>query len=282
MKILILDSDSMVGHVVALFLEEHGHDVTGYSARPTGIVKTVVGNLHDTAKIAALLNGDEYDAIINCSAIVNQDAENDKAEAAFVNTYLPHYLEKITEGTNTVVVHRSTDCIFSGEKGNYKLSDIPDAISFYARTKAVGEIDNDKDITVRTSLIGPERERDGNGLFNWFYNQTGEVNGFANAIWTGLTTIEFSREIEMLLEMKAHGVFQLVPDYSIGKYELLLMFDKQFPAERRIIKVNNKRVDKSLIQETNGYPVVIPSYETMIAEMCSWIQNHKELYIYYC
>jgi len=195
-----------------------------------------------------------------------------------VNSLLPHFLEAITAGTDTVIVHRSTDCIFSGEKGKYTLSDWPDSASFYARSKALGELDNDKDITIRTSLIGPEMDEMGKGLFNWFYNQTGEVNGFANAIWTGLTTIEFSREIEWLLKNKKNGIFQLVPDYAIGKYDLLLLFQKYYPGERIINRVENKRVDKSLVPACGELQV--PDYESMIVEMRQWTDNHKELYRY--
>lgn len=113
-----------------------------------------------------------------------------------INSLLLHFLEAVTVETDTVVVHRNTDYIYFGSKGEYCLSDWPDATSFYARSKALGELNNEKDITIRTSLIGPETEENGSGMFNWFYNQTGEVNGFANAIWTGLITIEFAREIE--------------------------------------------------------------------------------------
>ena len=214
MKILIIDSEGMVGHVVKTFFEEHGHSVFCFN------------ELCDFDALKSEIASGQFNAVINCSAIINQDADKQKVKAIQINTLLPHFLELITAGTNTVVVHRSTDCIFSGSKGHYSLSDWPDATSFYSRTKALGELNNDKDITIRTSLIGPETEKGGQGLFNWFYNQKGTVNGFANAIWTGLTTIEFAREIEWLLENDKHGIFQLVPQKSISKYDLLCLFQK--------------------------------------------------------
>lgn len=266
MKLLILGSDGMVGHVVRLYLMEHGHSVSCFD------------DVDDLGGLEDELASGNYDAVINCTAIINQDAEADKVGAVKINSLIPHFLEAVTAGTDTVVVHRSTDCIYSGAKGEYTLSDWPDATSFYARSKALGELNNDKDITIRTSLIGPETEENGSGLFNWFYNQTGEVNGFANAIWTGLTTIEFAREIEWLLENKKHGIFQLVPDHAIGKYDLLLLFQKYYPGDRKINRVENKRVDKSLVPVCGGYAV--PDYESMIAEMRRWIDSHKELYRY--
>ena len=265
MKLLVIDSKGMVGHVVFLYFKEHGHDVSCFDA-----VDDFEKLETETVKC--------YDGIIYCSAIINQDAEEDKVKAIKINTLLPHYLEALTENTSTVVVHRSTDCIFSGAKGHYTLEDLPDAKSFYAKTKALGELDNSKDITIRTSLIGPETDQDGRGLFNWFYHQTGTVKGFANAIWTGLTTIEFAREIEYLLEQKKHGIFQLVPSTPISKYDLLCLFEKYFPGKREIVSVDNARVDKSLVPVCDN--VLVPDYETMIKEMLDWTLKHKNIYNY--
>lgn len=281
MKLLILDSGGMVGHVVAIYMKEQGHEVVGINETSSEIVQTIVGSIFDTDLFTNEIKNGRYDAVINCSAIINQDAEVDKSKAAFVNAYLPHFLEKITFSTNTVLVNRSTDCVFLGNRGQYTLDDFPDAPSFYARSKALGEVINDKDITIRTSLIGPEYDKCGGGLFNWFYSQKGDVLGFANSFWTGLTTIEFAREIEKLLFEHAHGLFQLVPDYAISKYDLLLLFEKYFPDSKNIIKVENKLTDKSLIQSINGHNISVPDYEPMIKEMLTWINNHKELYTNY-
>lgn len=280
MKIFVIGANGMVGHVIALFLQEQGHTVLGYDAGKSILVKNVIGSLYDTNKIEKLVNDLKFDAIINCAAVINQNAEEDKAAASFVNTYLPHFLEKITKNTKTKVIHRSTDCIFSGKKGQYKLTDKPDADSFYARTKAVGELINEKDITIRTSLIGPELDIKGQGLFNWYMSQKGSVNGYANSIWTGITTIEFAKEVERLLEQQAYGLFQCVPNCAISKYELLCLFAKQFPGHSTVNKLDNKLVDKSLIQALGNYRLEIHNYDTMIMEMKKWIFEHQNLYKY--
>ena len=199
MKILVLNAEGMVGHVMAIVFREHGHDVVGFE------------DVCNLSALGDIISKNCFDAIINCSAVINQDADHDHVAAIQINSLLPHFLAAKTSDSKTVVVHRSTDCIFSGQKGQYTLEDRPDATSFYARSKALGEIVNEKDITIRTSLIGPEMDSAGKGLFNWFYHQKGDVRGYANAIWTGLTTIEFAREVEWLLKNKRHGLFQLVP-----------------------------------------------------------------------
>ena len=266
MRILILGENTMVGHVVGMYFKEHNHQVAPYNS------------LWNVNELKEMLSGNSFNAVINCVAVVNQDAENDKVKAIEINSLLPHCLEKMTAETDTVVVHRSTDCIFSGIKGGYKLEDFPDGTSFYAKSKALGEIVNSKDITIRTSLVGPEIEKDGRGLFNWFYNQQGKIDGFANSIWTGLTTLEFAKGIEWMLNNKKHGIFQLVPETAISKYNLLLLFEKYYPGNRTISRINNAYVDKSLVPVTGGYK--IPCYEEQIKEMRKWTDEHSTIYRY--
>ena len=268
MKIIVLGCTGVVGYAVALYFKETGHVVyDNYDA-----------SIYDKDQLKKAIEGVRPDAIINCTAIVNQAAEEDKAGAAYLNAYLPHLLETLTAGTNTVVVHRSTDCIFSGAKGQYVLEDWPDAKSFYARTKAVGELNNDKDITIRVSLIGPAQDENDGSLLNWFLNQKGEVKGFANAIWTGLTTLEYAKTIERLLNQNAHGVFQAAPKSAISKYELISIFEKYFPGGRTIVRVENNRVDKSLVPYWANYDIEIKDYEEQVVEMKDWIEKHPDHY----
>lgn len=268
MKVFVLGCSGVVGHAVAMYFKEAGHEVHCCD----------VAMAYDAEHLKKTIEELQPDAIINCTAIVNQAAEEDKAGAAYLNTYLPHLLESLTAETRSVVVHRSTDCIFSGAKGQYTLEDWPDAKSFYARTKAVGELNNDKDITIRVSLIGPAQDEEDGSLLNWFLQQKGEVKGFANAIWTGLTTFEYAKTIERLLKQKAHGVFQAAPKEPISKYELLRLFEKHFPDNRTIVKVDNSRVDKSLVPFWGDYDILTPSYEEQIVEMKRWIEKHPDLY----
>ncbi len=278
MRVLVIGCNGLIGHAIALYFKEQGHEVYGYDPTTADFVPQAVGSYYSGNQIEVAINQFKPEAIINCTAIVNQAAEDDKAEAAYLNTYFPHLLERITAKTNIVVAHRSTDCIFSGAKGQYTLTDIPDATSFYARTKAVGELNNGKDITVRVSLIGPALKEDDGSLLNWYLCQRGNVNGFINAIWTGLTTLEYAKTIESLLQQKAHGVFQAAPQNPISKCQLITLFEKYFPGGRTIVPVNNKRVDKSLIPYWGEYNIQIKDYEEQIVEMKQWIEAHPGLY----
>ncbi len=281
MKILVIGSNGMVGNVVALWMKEHGHTVEGYDEQKNEKIPTIIGTLHNEKLLCDVIRNGDYNAVIYCAAIINQEAESDRANAVYVNSYLPHLIEKITSDMNTVLVYRGTDCVFSGKRGAYTVNDVPDAESFYAKTKMIGAIINKKDITIRTSLIGPETVSSGTGLFNWFMMQTGEVGGYKNAIWTGVTTIEFAREIDYLLSHNCHGLFQCVPQKAISKYELLCLFKDYFDIDKKIIGIENEHIDKSLIPNISVSGLQIPEYDKMMQDMKEWITKHIDIYKHY-
>jgi len=281
MKLLVIGCNSVLGQVVSLYCSQHNNHVDGLDDEKSCLfddreIFSLQIEPSSMNAIESIIKSENYDAILNCAAMLIKDSEEYPERADFVNGVFPHYLEELTAGTNTVIVHRSTDCVFSGKKGNYSLNDIPDGSSPYARTKSKGEIVNDKDITIRTSLIGPDIDKQGTDLFNWFINQS-EVNGFANSIWTGITTIEYAKDALYLLNNKKHGLFQCVPDKPITKYELIMLFEKYFPRNRVINRVENELVNKALKQEISGTGLHIPSYEEQISEMKEFVTVQNAL-----
>lgn len=278
MKYLILGCNTMIGHVIFIYLRECGHYVIGYDEFESQYFSNIKGSYYNHELIKNCIVDGMYDAIINCTSVINQAAENNKALAVYINAYFPHYLEAITKEMDTILVHRSTDCIFSGSRGNYSIKDLPDGNSFYARSKALGEIQNEKDITIRTSLIGPEQDKNGVGLLNWFVNQVGDVSGYANSFWTGLTTLEYAKIIDRLVTNRAHGLFQCVPKSKISKYELLKIFNKYIPGGRNVTRIENEYIDRSLVQYFGSEKIIIPKYEQMVFEMVEWINSHRSVY----
>ena len=244
-----------------------------------------ITNGYYTSKIKILqeiINKGAFDSVINCIGLLNQYAENDKALATFLNSYLPHFLAKITSGTETQVIHMSTDCVFSGKKGQYTEDDFRDGETFYDRSKALGELEDNKNLTLRNSIVGPDINKTGIGLLNWFMQQQNQINGYTKSIWTGQTTLQLAKTMEIAAKEKAHGLYNAVPDSSISKYDLLVLFNRYLrDNELNIIPVDGISADKSLKRTKFDFSYKIPDYETMIAEMSEWINAHKELYPYY-
>jgi dTDP-4-dehydrorhamnose reductase len=282
MKFLVLGATGMAGHTIAVYLKEQGHEVTALSRKSFPYCENIIADVTNLNLIGEIITKGNYDAVINCIGILNQDAETNKHQAILLNSYLPHYLSHITKDSLTKIIQMSTDCVFSGKTGNYNESSLRDGESFYDRSKALGEIENKKDLTFRNSIIGPDMNKDGVGLFNWFMKQIEEINGYTKAIWTGVTTLTLAKAMEKATKENLVGVFNLVNNDSISKYEMLKFFNKHFKANRIIInKSDSLSLNKSLVNNRKDFNYIVPSYEDMIIEMKEWVESHKELYPHY-
>lgn len=282
MKVLILGGTGMAGHTISIYFKEAGHDVTAFSRSKVNYCKNVNGDITDFENLKKLINEGQYDAIINAIGILNQDAEDHKSNAVLLNSYLPHFLSDTTKEMKTRVIHMSTDCVFSGKTGGYSETTFRDGETFYDRSKALGELENNKDLTFRNSIIGPDMSERGIGLFNWFMKQEGQINGFTKAIWTGVTTLTLAKAMEQALNENLTGLYNLVNNETISKYELLKLFNKYMKDEEiEVLPSDKLSLDKSLINNRTDFSFKVPGYEAMVAEMKEWIDNHKDLYPHY-
>lgn len=283
MKILVLGSNGMAGHLISLYFQEQNYEVTGFARQQSPfLAHSIIGDASDMDLLKKYISEGEYDAVINCIGLLNQFAEENKAMAVLLNGYLPHYLAEITKNMKTRIVHMSTDCVFAGNDGPYFEDSLPNGTSFYDRSKAIGEINTSKDLTFRNSIVGPDIKSTGIGLFNWFMKQKGSVGGYTGAIWTGVTTYTLAKAMEQALKENLTGLYNLVNNESISKYHLLQLFNKYFRDSKVDIYPNDQlQLDKSLRRKRNDFSFVVPSYEQQIAEMAEWCNKHKEIYPHY-
>lgn len=280
MKILVLGSEGMLGHIVKKYFEEQNYEV--YSTTKNKNSQYYYDVVEDITKIKKIMLEIQPEVVINCIGILNKVAEDNKLLAVLINSYLPHYLDSISTEYNYKLIHISTDCVFNGEKGEYTEKSITNANSFYGRSKALGEINNDRNLTIRTSIIGPDQNPDGIGLFQWFMNQSGKINGFSEVIWTGVTTLQLAKCIEQAILKNVTGLCHAVNGKKIDKYSLLCLFNEVFDKKIEILKDTTKKSDKSLISTRKDFTFDIPDYKNMIIEMREWMKSHQELYVDFC
>ena len=282
MKFLVLGCNGMAGHTISLYLKEQGHDVFGFDRRESQYIKNATGDARDIDFVRNLIVDGKYDTVINCIGILNQFAEENKSLATFLNSYFPHFLAEVTDGTDTQVIHMSTDCVFSGKRGEYTEDDFRDGETFYDRSKALGELEDDKNITLRNSIVGPDINPNGIGLMNWFMKQSAPINGFTKAMWTGQTTLQLAKTMEVAAKERAVGLYNTVPDHSISKYDLLRLFNKYLRNDSiQINPVEGINADKSLKRTRFKFSYLIPDYEVMVAELADWVIRHKDMYPHY-
>ena len=270
----------LVSHVVVKYFEERNYNVYNLSHKKKINENTKIMDVTNFCEFDKYLNELKLDVIINCIGILNINAENNPDKAILLNSYLPRFMERKYMNTKVKIIQISTDCVFSGKTGNYTEDSFCDGDSVYARTKTLGEINNDKDLTIRTSIIGPDINENGIGLFHWFMNQKGPIYGFKNAYWTGVTTIELAKGIEELIKNDVTGLYHFVPDEKISKYSLLSIINDVFNRNLIIVPKEDYYIDKSLINTRNDFKYAIPTYREMIEEMKNWIDKNFQLYNY--
>lgn len=282
MKFFICGCNGMAGHIISLYLKEQGHEVFGFDLKESILIPSIACNAFDTETLRKVIAEDNYDTVINCIGILNQFAEQNHALASYINSYFPHFLADVTKGTNTQVIHMSTDCVFSGARGDYTETDHRDNETFYGRSKALGELDDDKNVTLRDSIVGPDTNPNGPSLLNWFMAQESEINGFTNKMWTGLTTLELAKAMEAAAKECVYGIFNCVPDYSISKYELVSLFNHYLKNDSvKINPVQGTPANLSLRRTRFELSYIISDYDTQIRELAEWIKLHKDMYPHY-
>jgi len=279
MRILVLGAGGMAGHIVALRLAEIGHSVTGLARRKLPFCNTIVSDVMDIEKLDIAAN---YDAVINCVGALNKAVDEEPYNGIWLNACLPHLLAKLARNSKTKIVHLSTDCVFSGyEGGNYRENSFRSANTLYGRSKALGELNDDKNLTLRMSIVGPDINENGIGLFNWFMKQNGTVNGYTEAIWTGVTTITLAEAINAALEKNLAGLYHLVNGEKISKFSLLELFNALRNEPVTIMPSDVLKENKSLVNSRDDFDFAVPGYAEMVADMGRWIKRHKDLYPQY-
>jgi len=280
MRILILGGDGMLGHRLLKHFGDR-HDVRVTLRRPlsdyaaSGLFtpansfdKVDVCDVDSVRRVFATFRPE---AVINATGVVKQRAEAAQAIPSIeINALFPHRVAALCADTGARFVHMSTDCVFSGRKGNYTEEDAPDAADLYGRSKLLGEVVTPPCITLRTSIIGRELARK-TGLLEWFLAQRGRtIRGYRRAIFSGFTTHEMARIIERVLAGPdpRHGLFQ-VSSAAISKFDLLTAIRDRMGLDISIEPDDDFACDRSLDSSRfrAAFDYRPPSWDAMIDEV---------------
>ena len=217
--------------------------------------------------------------IINCIGILIEQCNQDILRAIQLNALLPHKLENLADKIDCQLIQMSTDCVFSGNKGNYTENDRPDPEDLYGKTKLLGEVSKDGSITLRTSIIG--RELKGQiGLLEWFLAQRErKVQGYINAIFSGFTTLALSQVLRDLIDssQQISGIHH-VSSEPISKYDLLLRLREVFGLRIEIDPYESYHCDRSLdsskFRSLTGF--VPPTWDHMLEELAKDNESYQQ------
>lgn len=283
MRILVLGASGMIGSTVLRVLSEK-KDWKVFGTIRNGDVRRffssqIAERLIDGIDVEhpdvlmKVLDDIRPDVVINCAGLTKHKPEADDPLISIpINTLMPHRLAGLCKLIGARLVHVSTDCVFSGEKGNYKEDDFADARDVYGKSKALGEVLYPHVITLRTSTIGHELQSC-YGLLDWFLSQEGRCKGYTRAIFSGLPTVIFAQVIrdEVVPNVELSGLYHVAAK-PINKFDLLNLIANVYGKQIEIVPDDNFVIDRSLnadnFRAATGY--IAPEWIDMIRLMYTY------------
>jgi dTDP-4-dehydrorhamnose reductase len=280
-KILILGASGMLGHKMFLHLSSYENLDIFATARnkdtwskllPPELSENLFLNIdvNDFDSLVRAIVFIKPELVINCIGVVKQGYYGqDPLVNISINALLPHKIAQICEEVGTRLLHISTDCVFSGNKGNYSETDFSDANDLYGRCKLLGEVSYPHCLTLRTSIIGHELQSQ-LGLIEWFFAQKDKVQGYTRHIYSGFPTVELASIIARYIipNVRISGVYHLSSD-PISKYELLklvaLKYNQEIVIEPYDDTFCDRSLDSSKLRNLIGFSP--PSWPEMIDKM---------------
>jgi len=282
-KILVIGASGMIGSTVLRVLSENKN------WEVFGSVRTVSAKRFFSADIASrLIEGIDVvhpdslmkildlvrpGVVINCAGLTKHKPEaEDPLISLPINTLMPHRLAMLCKLVGSRLIHVSTDCVFSGQKGAYTEDEFTDARDVYGKSKALGEVEYPHAITLRTSTIGHELQSR-NGLLNWFLSQEGHCKGYTRAIFSGLPTMIFAQVLRDVVIPRKHlsGLYHVAAQ-PISKYDLLKLIADVYGKTIDIIPDDTVVIDRSLnanrFQSVTGY--IAPDWAELIQIMYAY------------
>jgi dTDP-4-dehydrorhamnose reductase len=257
-RVLVLGASGMLGHKLIQVLSASGEIDLHAAARRSLPVEALPPRItmHEAPDLGAgaeavlrLVQAAAPDVIVNAvGAIKQRDLYSQTDDTYYINGVLPHLLAQLASSRDARVIHFSTDCVFRGDRGNYTEDDKPDVEDLYGRSKAIGEIDYGRHLTIRTSIVGFELSGH-HGLLGWFLRQPrgSTLRGYTRAIFSGLPTIRLAQQVRGLIVQRnaLHGLYHVASE-PIAKFTLLAMINDALHLGHTLEPSDEPQIDRSL------------------------------------
>jgi dTDP-4-dehydrorhamnose reductase len=293
-KVAVFGSTGMLGSTITQVLESKVDELVEFNRSAISVTEkneSVFFDVNSNIDLEKIVEKYSFDYIINSigviKQVINEDLSDEVENAFAVNTKFAERLNHLAKKNGVKIIQIGTDCVFSGSRGHYSELDSFESTDTYSKSKILGEEASTESMVIRSSIIGIERKTS-NSLMNWVLSRPAgsEINGFANHLWNGVTTLHFS---EVLLGIIKNSKFQkgtvhLVPDNIINKFELIKLIAHNFGRSDLIINefMAKTPVDRSLVTKypeknlqlwhDGGYNSP-PSVEKMIEKFAGWVDQ---------
>lgn len=246
-KLIILGSNGMLGNYIKRYFE------TNTKLQIVCINRNEFDAFIDPIdKLEAVLKNhlNNKTVVFNAIGVIPQAIKNHVLTDNLyikVNQEFPYHLANICEKYHCQLIHSTTDCVYSGKKGNYIETDLHDETNIYGTSKSKGEPNNCT--VIRTSIIG-EEVINKRSLVEWVKsNICKEINGFANQFWNGITCFQYAKILEKIINQNIFwkGVRHIFSPITVSKYELVSMINDVYKLNITINKHEvPDKLDKSI------------------------------------
>ena len=280
-RVLILGSTGMLGHVIYNVLQNQSNiELFDMSFRTKLTKKSIICDVAKVDTLEEQIKKINPVVIVNCVGVLLKNSKINPANTIFINSYLPHKLRDIAVKINARVIQISTDCVFNGNRGHNSENTLPNASDIYGRSKSLGELNNSFDLTIRTSIIGPELKHNGEGLLHWLFNQNENIYGYKNVFWSGVTTLELSKAILFSINNEISGLWNLTNGTEISKYDLIEKVINIFQLNKINLKQDNEKTSNKTLISNREIDFKVNSYDKMIVDLKSFYEDNKHFYNY--
>lgn len=245
MTVLLLGSTGMAGTSFKNALNAKGISVLGV-ARSCSDFNC---DLTDEFQLSNVLRLKNYDAIINCAALVNVDyCEKNSIESWKINAKLVSLLANWCQKSEVPLLHISTDYFYNyGDNIPHKEEDPIFCVNEYSRHKYAAEafaLTFKKSLVIRTSIVSSREPK--KSLVKWAIDslQRGEPIELFYDAWT--SSIDVDTFVELALCLFFHighrGVINLAAGEVYSKEQLILrLAEKLSIKHRRCISTSIKK-----------------------------------------
>ena len=274
----MIGAGGMLGYVTYQHLKDRGYQVIGVT-RTKKYSDMVSMDATDQFSIGSFLEQTDFDAVINCAALLVNASKERKSNAIQLNAWLPHFLEEFCDKHEKYLIQAGTDGVFSGKDGGYQESSLSDTDTFYGKSKLLGETSGSHALTVRSGFWGADANLSGRGLFQWFLGQGETVHGYSRAFFNGVSNLEFAKFVDLALQKKWTGIYHLCASDVTSKYEFLELEKRVFFRKTEIVADDRICIDRSLVCKRDDIAYQKKNFETMMIELKEWLVGRGEFRI---
>jgi dTDP-4-dehydrorhamnose reductase len=254
----------MLGHVVARHLSEQGCEVAVVQARFTAE--------KPEAFINEIASADPK-WCINCIG-VKAGPSVTRDQLFEINALLPRVCAETLKGRINFL-QASTDGVFRPDCDGRRVAEESDATDDYGTAKGAAEksVIRAGGMVMRCSIIGPELGEP-HSLFGWLLRQSGEVEGYINHWWNGITTLEWAKVCWELMNRQPGTEGPIIQPGTwpaMSKCEVLRLIGKVWGLAVKVRPAEAKdAVDRTLLPTLKR-----PDLEHQLSKLRAWYELSK-------